>query len=142
MVDEVPLFSMTFDLGMKFVEWLLGDTTFNVLVSSASPVQVERPLNEVGKSGWGSAAAVEALYSVRSSTAAAAAVAASDGLHTLVDSGVHDLVLDREDRPDIPVACPRVSGMSRQDGWTSLAMSLTMWRLIPTCPSSLRSLLQ
>ena len=37
------------------------DTTFSVLVSSASPVQVERPLNEVDKSGWDSAAAAEAL---------------------------------------------------------------------------------
>ena len=49
------------------------DTTFCVLVFSASLVQVERPLNEVGESGWGSAAAVETLCSVRSSTIAAAA---------------------------------------------------------------------
>ena len=41
---------------------------------------------------------------MRSSVAPAAAVAACEGLNTFVDYGVHDLVLSREDRPDI-AAC-------------------------------------
>ena len=124
-----------FVLGCVFLEWFLascgwflafGGHVLGLRIENlccVSLIQHSRlggvacPLIGAEQDDGGMAAEVVCSLSV--------AAGASEVVFPLVDSGVHDSEFHRRIGPTLPVACPWVPGIGRQDGWTSPAVFMT-----------------